>query len=147
MTGDIEPQHWTITEVSRERIDYGKDYRRIGTAFIYGQWERSPVPEYARNDHKYRRWHQETVNHAIGFGLYGVRGGDLLVRYEGGYIAGMEHGTGWRDEPYIWVSATPFIRMELFSRWKRSATACPPDQQAADHDGPATSGTAVVPDE
>lgn len=54
----------------------------------------------------------------IEFGVYGVRGDDLLVRYEGGYRRGIEHGTGWRDKPCIWVSDGAFSTIEIYARFK-----------------------------
>ena len=48
------------------------------------------------------------------FGVYGIRGEDLLVRYEGGKVGVSEHGTpGLRDRAYMWVSATAFSRVQL----------------------------------
>jgi hypothetical protein len=41
-----------------------------------------------------------------------MRGEDLFVRYEGGYIAGTEHCTGWPDEPYTWVPSKAFSWIE-----------------------------------
>jgi hypothetical protein len=41
-----------------------------------------------------------------------MRGEDLSVRYEGGYTAGTEHGTGRRDELYTWAPSKAFSWIE-----------------------------------
>jgi len=48
-----------------------------------------------------------------------VRDGSLLVRHEGGHVQGIEHGTGWRDEPAIWISAGAFSQAGIYRGRRR----------------------------
>lgn len=45
-----------------------------------------------------------------------MRDGSLLVRYEGGHVQGIEHGTGWRDGPAIWIWAGAFSQVGICPR-------------------------------
>jgi hypothetical protein len=120
LDGDITPRHWGITELGGEFRDYGDDFSAIGEAFIEGERERPPADALGEGGPRARRDPPEAAMLTARFGLYGIRGEDLFVRYEGGTVGGSEHGTpGLRDEPYIWVSAAAFSRIELGARYRR----------------------------
>ena len=97
---DIEPQHFDVGEISRERIEFGDGYPPVGGATVMSAWSPEKGTEYK-----------------IGFGIYGVRGKDLLVRYEGGYRHGTD-GTGGHEERYLWVSASAFSTIEIYARFR-----------------------------
>ncbi len=96
---DIEPERIDTPAEDLARWPRMERYRytRIGTACVSSGWI--------------------GVEYRADFGIYGIRGDDLFVRYEGGHRHGLEHGTGWRDEPYIWVSAYAFSTIEIFVSW------------------------------
>ncbi len=71
---------------------------RVGRAHVSGDW---PVA----------RWRAD-------WAVLGRRGDTLLVRYTGGYVRGIEHGTGWHAEPAIWVSDAVFTTVEIYAQFK-----------------------------
>ena len=106
---DIEPSHTSTAEISRRRIDYGEGYAPVGRAAVYLA---GYVPGTSLGDH-------------AEFGVHGIHGENLLVRYEGGWRSGREHGTAptWqsfakrRPEPYLWVWGGAFTEIEICSRY------------------------------
>jgi hypothetical protein len=89
---DIEPSHTDVNEVSRRRVDYGDGYAPVGYATLGLAGRVSGA----------------SLGDCETFGIHGIRGKDLLVRYLGGYRHGTEHGPGRLVQPYFWVTASLF---------------------------------------
>ena len=98
---DIAPAHYAVAEISRRRIDYGANYAPVGYAVL---WLAGRVHGAGLGD-------QEL------FGIYGVHGKNLLVRYDGGYRHGFQYGPG-RAETHFWVHAGVFPDgVEILARY------------------------------